>query len=255
MQNIINNFYERVKDIINKDDFLNEINKIKKYSDGLFDETICASLIIDKFGRNNNIVSKITNLEHGMESTIVVKVVSIGEIREFKKKNGNIGRVVNLKIKDDSGICLLVLWDKDVDLIKNKFIKINSNIKVINGYVKKGLSDIEINIGRWSLIEKNEKSNYFLENNLKNNNSMSGKILEILPTRPIFKNNGEYGFFTSVKIKDKNQIKNLHIWDEKVKDIQKYKIGDFIIFEKINYINKDGIIENHINKNSIIKKK
>jgi ssDNA-binding replication factor A large subunit len=255
MQNLINNFYDKVKDLIEKDKFVNEIIKIKNDSDDLFDENICKLLLIDKLDRNDYSFSKISNLEPGMESTIFAKVSNIGDIREFQKKNGKKGRVVNLEIMDNSGICRLVLWDRDVDLIKNDAIELNSNIKIINGYVKKGLDGIEINIGRWSFIEIVEKNNYLFDNNLKNEKPISGRILEIMPTRPFFKNNGEYGFFTSVKIKEKNQIKNIFIWDEKVKEIQQYKSGDLIIFERVDYKNKNGIIENHVNSNSIIKKK
>ena len=170
MQNLINNFYDKVRDIIDKDKFDNEIIKIKNDSDNLFNENICKLLLIDKLDRSDYSSSKISNLEPGMESTIFAKVSNIGDIREFQKKNGKKGRVVNLEIMDNSGMCRLVLWDKDVDLIKNNTIELNSNIKLINGYVKKGLDGIEINIGRWSLIEIIEKNNYKFANNLKNEN-------------------------------------------------------------------------------------
>jgi len=252
MQKLINNFYDKVKDLINKNDFFDLIIKIKEESDDLFEENICALLILDELNRSECHYNKISNLEPGIESTLIAKIVNIGDIREFQKKNGNKGKVVNLEIMDESGKCRLVLWDKDVDIIKNNNIKINSNIKFINGYAKKGLDGIEINIGRWSLIEIVE-NNYLLNNNLKNVNSIAGKILEIHPTRAFFKNNGDYGFFTSVKIKENNKIKQLFIWDEKVKEIQKFESGDFIMFEGIVYKNKNGIIENHIECNSIIK--
>ena len=106
--------------------------------------------------------------------------------------------------------------------------------------------------GLREIITISESSNgVFLST--KNVNSISGKILEIHPTRAFFKNNGDYGFFTSVKIKENNKIKQLFIWDEKVKEIQKFESGDFIMFEGIVYKNKNGIIENHIECNSIIK--
>ena len=252
MQKIINNFYDKVKDLINKDEFINSIMEIKKESDDLFEDNICALLIVDELNRSDYHFSKISDLEPGMESTIIAKIISIGNIREFQKKNGNKGKVVNLEILDKSAKCKLVLWDKDINLINNK-IKVNSYIKIINGYVKNGLDDIEINIGRWSLIEFLE-NDYLIKNDLKNDKLISGKILEIQPTRPFFKSNGDYGFFTSIKIKEKNKIKKIYIWDEKVKEIQKFNSGDFIIFDGIVSKNKNGIIENHIESNSIIKK-
>jgi replication factor A1 len=253
MQNSIDIFYEKVKDLLSKEEFEKKIVNIQKESDYLFDENICALLIIDKLSNSNNNIMKISNLESGMESTILGYVINIGNIREFEKKNGRKGRVVNLKIRDKSGICGLVLWDKDVDLINNNIIKIDTKIKIINGYVKNGSDGNEINVGRWSLIEIVE-NNYISKNKLKNEKSISGRILEIQPTRPFFKDNGEYGFYTSLKIKEKNQIKKLFLWDKKVKEIQNYKSGDYVILENIHYKNNNGIIENHINDSSIIKR-
>ena len=180
MQKLINNYYGKIKDLINKNDFFDLILKIKKESDNLFEENICALLILDELNRNECHYSKISNLEPGIESTIIAEIVSIGDIREFKKKNGNNGKVVNLEIIDETGMCRLVIWDKDVDLIKNNNIKINSKIKIINGYVKKGLDGLEINISRWSLIEIVNNC-HVLKNNSKNRKSLSGRILEIQP--------------------------------------------------------------------------
>ena len=81
-----------------------------------------------------------------------------------------------------------------------------------------------------------------------------GYILEIQPSKAFFKDNGEYGFSTKVKIKEKNQIKKLTVWDEKVKEIQKYKPGDFIEFINVENKNNNGKIENHVNLKSQIKK-
>ena len=253
MQNSIDIFYDNIKDLISKDEFKNEIIQIQNESDNLFNENICGLLIIDKLRKSDNNIIKISSLESCMESTIVANVVNIGDIKKFEKKNGRKGRVVNLKIMDESGICGLVLWDKDVDLIKNNIIKLNTKIKLINGYVKNGSDGNEINVGRWSLIEIID-NNVISNNNLKNEKSISGRILEIQPTRPFFKDNGEYGFYTSLKIKEKNQIKKLFIWNEKVKEIQNYKSGDLVIFENVDYKNNNGIIENHINQKSIIKR-
>ena len=247
----INDYYLKVKDLVKKDEFLELIDKIKKESGELFDDTICALMIIDQFNRNENNYNKISSLDAGMESTVMAKIIKIGETKEFIKKNGKNGSVLKVDISDQTGICKLVLWDRDIIKFKNTF-KINSFVKIINGYVKKSYDGIEINIGRWSLFElvNEEFINKF---NFKNNNSIYGKILEIQPTRPFFKNNGEYGFCTSVKIIEKNKIKKLFIWDKNVKEIQKYKSGDFVKFEGVILKNKNGIIENHVESNGLIK--
>lgn len=246
-------FYNKVKDLMEKNEFLNEIKQIQNESDSLFNDYISTLLVVEKYGRNDENDIKISDLESGMESTISGKITKIGDIREFKKQNGIRGRVVNLKIMDDSGSCGLVLWDNDVNLIDNKSIKLGSSVKLINGNVKKGLNGIEINIGRWSLIEVNS-NDIPINKNSDNNKLISGQILEIQPSKAFFKNNGDYGFCTSVKIKDKNQIKKLIIWDDRVKEIQNFKPGDLISFENVENKNNNGINENHVDLHSIIKR-
>ena len=253
MQNLIISNYEKIKDLIDKDDYIKKINQIKNESDDLFDENICSLLLIDELNRSDYNNNKINNLEPGMESTLIVKIENIGIIREFQKKNGYKGRVINIDVFDETGNCKLVLWDNDVDLIIKNKITINSFIKIINGYVKNGIDGIEINIGRWSLIEL-LSDDFLSKNNLKNDKFLIGKILEISPTKPFFKNNGEYGFFSSIKIQEKNKIKKLFIWNEKVKEIQKYKPGDIIKFKGVETKNNNGINEKHVSINSIIEK-
>jgi replication factor A1 len=253
MQNLKNNYYKKIEDLINKDDFDNEIKRIQKETDNLFDENISALLIVDKYGRNNSYNFNISSLEVGIEATIIGKVVDVGEIRQFKKKNGGHGKVINLKIMDNTGGCNIVLWDQDVDFIKSNNVKNGTYLKIINGQVKNGNDGVEINIGRWSLIEL-IKNNKFNNNTNIINEYISGRILEIMPSRAYFKSNGDYGFCTTVKIKEKNQIKKLIIWDEKVKEIQKFKTGDLVSFENIENKNNNGKIEKHINSNVIIKK-
>jgi replication factor A1 len=247
MQHKFENYYKNVKDLIKYEEFVKEINKIQNESDNLFNDSISALLIIDKLGRNNYSNIKISNLKINKEATIKAKVIEIGKIREFKKQNGSLGRVLNLKIMDETGICSLVFWDKDVDIVKTNNIQIGTIIKLINGTVKKGLNGIEINMGKWSSFE-------IIKNNItKSNGFISGQILEIQPSKAFFKDNGEYGFYTNITIKSKNQIITLKIWNERVKEIQKYKPGNLIKFENVEYKNINGKIENHVDKNTIIK--
>ena len=145
--------YDIVKDIKTKDEYKKEIEKKQLEYDNLLDEDTIALLIVDELGRNKQNLSKINELESGMECTVIGKITSINQSRTFNRKNGSKGKVINLELTDDTGKCGLALWDKDVDLVKNKTIQIGTNIKVVNGYVKDGFNGIEINSGRWGLIE------------------------------------------------------------------------------------------------------
>jgi replication factor A1 len=247
--------YSEIKDIKTKDEFEKEIDKIKKEFDDLLDDDTIALLIIDELGRNKENISKINNLEPNSESTVFGKVTKINESRKFNRKNGTTGRVVNLELTDETGKCRLALWDKDVELVKNKTIKEGTNLKIINGYIKDGFSGIEINVGRWGLIEiEPEITPDYNKEKVIERKTIKGKIVKIEPTRAFFKDDGKFGFVTNINLETQKDIKQITVWGEKVKEIQKLKQGDSIEIKDIDAREKNGVKELHVNSKGVIKK-
>ena len=239
--------YEDIKDLITKNKFEKEIKNRKKEYDDLIDENTLALLIVDELGRNKQNVSKIADLEPGSERIVLGKILGISEPRNFKRKNGSSGRVVNLEITDGTGACGLALWDKDVDLVKNKTIQEGTSLKVVNGYIKDGFNGLEINVGKWGLLEvEPEDVPDFDDKEIDNTKEIKGELVEMEPTRAFFKDSGEFGFVTNIKIKDDEGIKQLVIWDEKVKEIQRFKQGDSLIIENFDMRQKNGNKEIHV---------
>ena len=247
--------YEQIEDIKTKEEFKKEIQQIQKEYDDLLDDDTAALLIVDELDRNKQNISKINKLEPGIECTVFGKITNINQLRNFNRKNGSTGRVINLKLTDDTGTCGLALWDKDVELVKNKKIQIGTNIKVVNGYIKDGFNGLEINAGRWGLIEI-EPENMPDSNKEKppENKVTKGKLIRIEPTRAFFKDNGEFGFVTNIKLETKDGTKQITVWDKKVKEIQKLKQGDTIEIENINLKQNNGKEELHVNSKGVIKK-
>ena len=252
----IDSFYEEIKDLQTKKEFIKEIKKRQKESDFLFDEETSALLIVDELGRNQENICKINSLKPGVECTVHGCISKVKTQRSFNRKNGSNGRVANLELNDETGSCGLVLWDRDVDLVKNKTIQVGTNVKIINGYIKDGYTGIEVNIGRWGLIEV-EPGDIPKVDGVKvdlKNNDFSGEIVEVMPTTAFFKDTGEFGFVAKIVVKNKDGRHLLTIWDEKVKEIQKYKVGDKISIDSIDLRKRNGESELHINGNSTIKK-
>ena len=250
-----NQLYNQIKDIKTKEEFQKEISKRKKEYNDLLDEETIALMIVDELGRNDKCISKIDDLEEAKEATIFAKVNKIGELRTFNKRNGNKGRVVNITLSDETGTCNLVLWDKDVNLVTNKTIKIGSDIKVINGYIKNGFNGLDLNIGKYSLLELDPADMPEIKQNANNNIlNIKGELLEKQPTRSFFKDSGEIGFVRNIKIKTEDDEINLTIWDKKVKEIQKIKTGDKIEISNFDLRDKNNKKEIHVNGHGVIKK-
>jgi len=252
MQFTVDELYEKVKDIKTKKEFDNEIKQIQEEYDELFDRETAALLLVDMLGKNEGNLCKINDLEAGMECTLLGEISQIGELREFNRKKGGTGRVVNLELTDGTGSCKLALWHGDVELIENGSIKLGSKIRIVNGYVKNGYSGIEINVGRWGMIEID--SDAPVNKNIENDNVASGTIVEIHPSKAFFRDDGEFGFVTNLILESEKGTKTITLWDKKVKEIQNFKKGDKIKIENINAKQKNGTTEYHLNGNSKIKK-
>jgi len=245
--------YKKISNIQTKEEFKKNIKELIQEYDELIDEDTAALFIVDKIGQNKENFCKIKELENKMECAVIGKITKINETREFKRKNGTNGRVINLEISDETGSCLLVLWDKDVELVENKTLELNSNVKVINGYVKDGYNGLELNLGRWGLIKKIDEEQV-PEVKKTQEDKISGEITDIKPTKPFFRDNGEFGFVTKIQLQTSNRVKQITLWDEKVKEMQQYKIGDKLEISNISLRENNGNTEFHLNGKSKILK-
>jgi replication factor A1 len=141
--------YELVSDLLSKEEFDSKIEKEYEEYEGLLSEDAVAYLLVDELGRNVMETVSISDLKGGDSASLVVKVDDVGNPKEFKRKDGSTGQVVNISISDKTGKCRLTLWDKDVESVKEGKIKKGMKLRIINGYVKVSDFGMEINIGRW----------------------------------------------------------------------------------------------------------
>jgi len=246
--------YCLIKDLKTKKEFEDEINNRFLESSKLLDKDTIALLIVDEIGRNKQVFSKLSELKPDSEYTVIGKIVHIYEIKSFKRKNGTSGKVINLDISDDTGSCRLVLWNKDVEQVKNKNISIGTTVKIINGYTKNGYNGLELNVGKWGLFEIVSNEPFIFNKITDDSNDIQGILIHKEPTKPFFKDNGEFGFVTKVRINQGDEETQVTVWDSKVKDIQRFKIGDHLIIKNVTKKQNNNGKEIHINSNSIIEK-
>jgi len=258
MQQTKKQLYSLVKDLLSEDEFNQQITELSKEFDTLLDEYTLALFLVDKLGRNTQAKTNIIDIKNQDSVTIIGTISNITEPRTFKRNNGSSGKVVNLILQDETGSCRVVLWNDDVDLVKNKKIKNGTTVKIINGYVKQGYNGTEVNLGRWGILDVNPKEQVNLgqtqQKQTSVKNQIIGKIIHVEPTRAFFKDNGEFGFVANIKIQDNNKEYSLVVWDEKVKEIQQFKIGETLKINNINQREKNGVEELHINGTSHIEK-
>ena len=146
----VEKYYRSVADLIDRDEFERRGREKVEASQGLIFPETAARLVAAELGRNEIRIESISSLRAGNGAVIEGYIEDIGEIREFTTKNGRSGKVMHVKIADDSGMCRLVLWNRDT-LLGEKLRK-DMKIRVVNCKVKDGMYGIELSLTKWSSI-------------------------------------------------------------------------------------------------------
>ena len=78
-------------------------------------------------------------------------ITGLDEIKEFQRKDGVTGRVVNIHISDDTGRIRTSLWDNQTDIISE--IDIGTKLMITDCYAKPGWNnEVELSVGERSTI-------------------------------------------------------------------------------------------------------
>ncbi len=91
---------------------------------------------------------KIGGLKNGMEYlNLTVKLLDLGVVREFNRKDGTIGRVRNLLVGDETGRTRLVLWDEKTVLADG--FKVGGSLEIRGAYARENTftGQIELHLG------------------------------------------------------------------------------------------------------------
>ena len=246
--------FELIADIKPKKEFEKEINQLYKLHEELLDKDTVAYLLVDQLGRNTQSITKIAQLAPNSDFTVMGRVQRIADSKTFTRKNGSPGKVVNIEIADETGTCLLVLWNGDIDSIKNKEIKPGSLLKIINVYTKTGYTGgMEIHLGRWGLLEVEPTEESSSEQRTPCE-EITGVLLLKEPTKAFFKDDGEFGFVTTITMREQNIQKQLVLWDQNVKDIQTCRIGETITLKNVTKKWANSKTEFHVTQNGSVEK-
>jgi ssDNA-binding replication factor A large subunit len=143
--------YKLVKDLISEEEFETSIKGKMDQWNELIDEDAAALLIVDEFGRKKMRFRKVSEVEEGVVN-LKARVEEIGELREITTRRGP-GRVVNIKLSDETGRCRLALWDSDIELIGKLGIEEGKTLRIVNGYAKITRFGIDVSKGRGGVIE------------------------------------------------------------------------------------------------------
>lgn len=156
---------------------------------------------------------KIEDLVPGLNNvSLKARIIRIGDLREFTKKDGSTGKVLRIKIADDTGSGTLIVWDEKTKLLSD--LREGGTITITAAYTKTGLNGIELHLGQKGKIE-------VLDDDL---NSIKGRILRAYDPIHFALNNGKRGRVVAFIIKCDKQLRVL-VWNPSDQLISKLKEG------------------------------
>ncbi|MHA1804300.1 MAG: DUF2240 family protein [Promethearchaeota archaeon] len=181
--------------------------------------------------------------------TLVGRIKEVHEPRMFSRKDGTEGTLGSFILHDETGDIRIVLWNEHVKIFEDPDFKLNSIVKIINAYVKKGLNQkSEVHVGRLGRIFLNpEDIDYkkypkitqqftpINEIHLSLSSiSIEGKILQITPIREFTRNDGTPGKVASMYVSDDTGSIRVTFWNEDTMKISDLKPGNVISLTALN---------------------
>jgi replication factor A1 len=91
-------------------------------------------------------ITSVADLKPGMICSVRGFVTGLGEVREFQKDDGKMGRVANIHISDETGRIKAALWGDHVDLLQG--LDLGYSAEIIDAQAKSGWDDcLELSCG------------------------------------------------------------------------------------------------------------
>jgi replication factor A1 len=207
---------------------------------------------------------------------ITAKVINIGTVRTFSRKDGGSeGKVASIMVSDETGKMRVVLWDDLTNAVSEDIISVGDIVQLRGAYVKKGLGDaLELNLGRMGQIRVLE--DYEIEDlgiDFKESTLGEYKISDLedgmfninlkVQIQRVFrlstftrKSDGSEGKVLSIVGADETGTARLVFWDDKASEMENAEEGEVIHISGANTrLNRDGSsIEVHVGRAATIER-
>ena len=155
-------YYNKVKDKISPEDFLNRMDYYKsknEHASFMSEETFAEMVVGEYVNEEIEVISEqpdyaadtIDKLEKDMkDATVSGRVISISNPRSFKTRKGQSGQVCNVELKDNTGTIRTVFWTQNIKLLKN--VNEGEIIQIKGVDIKEGYSGLEGNLRQRSTL-------------------------------------------------------------------------------------------------------
>ena len=253
--------WEKVQEKISKEEFISKFNEHKaEYADASFFKDVdFMDMVVNPLVGGEDIggepesaviegeLKKISDVEPGNEGfNVIARIMTIGNSKLFKTRNGKEGKLCNLQIADDTGELRLVLWTENIKHLRHvqegDIVEI-TNIECKEGFrggkefslrprsslkpIEEGSENYPDNIADFPVYEEN----IIQINEIKPDETVSiiGRLIRV-PKPHSYQSNGKKGVVTSLEIQDISGKISYTLWNNDVKLIESLdlKEGDIV---------------------------
>lgn len=147
-----------------KEDVIKEIEEKEKEFAGLVSREGAAKLVAREYGISTDEYTKflpLSELVGGMKNVSVKgRVFRIYPPKEFKRKDGSVGRIATIIIGDKTGFARLIFWDKQTSIIEDREINVGDVIKVYFCKTRENVfGGVDLLLSKYSSIKIDEEDN------------------------------------------------------------------------------------------------
>lgn len=177
-------------------------------------------------------------LSPGMQNVnLHVRVMKVLAPRSFEK-DGKGGKVCNISIADGSGEGVLVLWNRDVELVEKGIIEKGDTVDVLGAYVKDS-GEVHLSMGGQVLKVKQRgklpevASEVMKIGEIEEGIGSVNFVAEVLEVGAVnsFERNGRRKQVSSLLISDGSDKARLTLWESNAELANRVKAGDVLKVE------------------------
>ncbi|MDV0446476.1 hypothetical protein MsAg5_03150 [Methanosarcinaceae archaeon Ag5] len=194
---------------------------------------------------------KIEDIKDGMNDvSISGKVLDLGNIKTFARKDGGEGRVANMTLGDSTGTIRVSLWDDRAGLVDT--LKPGQSVQIQGAYAK--LSNysqkVELSVGNSGIVEASDETVEYVVPFAKaaeivdgmNGVNLTGVILDISDVRTFSRKDGTEGTIGNFVLGDETGKIRVTLWDDKTAHLDEFDFGETIeimgAYSRVNNFNQ-----------------
>jgi replication factor A1 len=178
---------------------------------------------------------KICEVKNGMNTlNIIGKIIDMGNVRTFQRKDGTTGKVRNITIGDDTGKMRLTLWDRKADAPE---FKTGNTVEILNAYARDNSfsNQTELQLGSGgSMVKSSIEVDYsepltpIADIGINSSYSVSGHVSGLDEIREFERADGTKNRVSNIYISDDTGRIKVVLWSEHAEIVNELDIGSEI---------------------------